>query len=44
VTLRNARAIQDHSFILGSRYAQDLSQALQVAPGGLAGRAPSCGR
>ncbi|MFF8190349.1 Tat pathway signal sequence domain protein [Streptomyces bobili] len=31
VTLRNARAIQDHSFILGSRYAQDLSQALQVA-------------
>ncbi|USQ87721.1 Tat pathway signal sequence domain protein [Streptomyces phaeoluteigriseus] len=31
VTLRNARAIQDHSFIPGSRYAQDLSQALQVA-------------
>ena len=31
VTLRNARAIQVHSFILGSRYAQDLSQALQVA-------------
>lgn len=31
VTLRNARAMQDHSFILGSRYAQDLSQALQVA-------------
>jgi hypothetical protein len=31
VTLRNARAIEDHSFILGSRYAQDLSEALQVA-------------
>ncbi|WP_454316413.1 Tat pathway signal sequence domain protein [Streptomyces phaeoluteigriseus] len=31
VTLRNARAIQDHSFILGSRYARDLSHALQVA-------------
>jgi hypothetical protein len=31
VTLRNARAIQAHSFILGSRYARDLSQALQAA-------------
>lgn len=31
VTLRNTRAIEDHSFILGSRYAQDLSSALQVA-------------
>ncbi|MDT0610793.1 Tat pathway signal sequence domain protein [Streptomyces lancefieldiae] len=31
VTLRNARAIQAHSFILGPRYAQHLSQALQVA-------------
>ncbi|GAA1420900.1 hypothetical protein GCM10009601_20210 [Streptomyces thermospinosisporus] len=31
VTLRNTRAIQTHSFILGSRYAQDLSGALQVA-------------
>ncbi|MFC4499132.1 MULTISPECIES: Tat pathway signal sequence domain protein [Streptomyces] len=31
VTLRNARAIQVQSFILGSRYAHDLSQALQVA-------------
>jgi hypothetical protein len=31
VTLRNARAIQVHSFILGPRYAQDLSKALQVA-------------
>ncbi|WP_217170509.1 Tat pathway signal sequence domain protein [Streptomyces sp. AC512_CC834] len=31
VTLRNARAIQAHSFILGTRYAQDLSQALEVA-------------
>lgn len=31
VTLRNARAIQGHSFILGSQYAQDLSQALEVA-------------
>ncbi|MGC0377935.1 Tat pathway signal sequence domain protein [Streptomyces sp. SAI-229] len=31
VTLRNPRAIQKHSFILGSRYARDLSHALQVA-------------
>ncbi|MCF2125035.1 Tat pathway signal sequence domain protein [Strepomyces sp. STD 3.1] len=31
VTLRNARAIQAHSFILGARYARHLSQALQVA-------------
>ncbi|MGY0066689.1 hypothetical protein ACWZEH_07625 [Streptomyces sp. QTS137] len=31
VTLRNAHAIQTHSFILGPRYAQDLSLALQVA-------------
>jgi hypothetical protein len=31
VTLRNTRAIQAHSFILGTRYAQDLSQALEVA-------------
>ncbi len=31
VTLRNPRAIQTHSFILGPRYAQDLSHALQVA-------------
>ncbi|MFJ8105263.1 Tat pathway signal sequence domain protein [Streptomyces sp. NPDC096132] len=31
VTLRNARAIQVQSFILGTRYAQDLSRALQVA-------------
>ncbi|GAB2838788.1 hypothetical protein GCM10027074_01440 [Streptomyces deserti] len=31
VTLRNARAIQVHSFILGPRYAQHLSKALQVA-------------
>ncbi|MFF5186295.1 Tat pathway signal sequence domain protein [Streptomyces sp. NPDC000345] len=31
VTLRNARAIQVRSFILGPRYARDLSQALQVA-------------
>ncbi|MFG3076929.1 Tat pathway signal sequence domain protein [Streptomyces sp. NPDC048225] len=33
VTLRNARAIEAHSFILGTRYAQDLSQALEVACG-----------
>jgi hypothetical protein len=33
VTLRNTRAIQDHSFILGPRYARDLSKALQVACG-----------
>ncbi|MFB8751747.1 Tat pathway signal sequence domain protein [Streptomyces parvulus] len=33
VTLRNTRAIQTHSFILGSRYARQLSQALQVACG-----------
>ncbi|MFD9025006.1 Tat pathway signal sequence domain protein [Streptomyces parvulus] len=31
VTLRNTRAIQTHSFILGPRYARRLSQALQVA-------------
>ncbi|MEV6181843.1 Tat pathway signal sequence domain protein [Streptomyces sp. NPDC052016] len=31
VTLRNTRAMEDHSFILGDRYAHDLSQALQVA-------------
>ncbi|MFJ3493977.1 Tat pathway signal sequence domain protein [Streptomyces sp. NPDC086091] len=31
VTLRNKRAMQAHSFILGSRYARDLSQALEVA-------------
>ncbi|MGW7281219.1 Tat pathway signal sequence domain protein [Streptomyces sp. NPDC054844] len=33
VTLRNARAIQAHSFILGTHYAQDLSHALEVACG-----------
>ncbi|MFF8730733.1 Tat pathway signal sequence domain protein [Streptomyces sp. NPDC015171] len=31
VTLRNVRAIQTQSFILGRRYAQDLSHALEVA-------------
>ncbi|WP_308408592.1 Tat pathway signal sequence domain protein [Streptomyces sp. AC627_RSS907] len=31
VTLRNTRAMQAHSFILGPRYAQYLSHALQVA-------------
>ncbi|MFE9646471.1 Tat pathway signal sequence domain protein [Streptomyces sp. NPDC006365] len=31
VTLRNTRAIQVHSFILGERYAHDLSEAVQVA-------------
>ncbi|MFE2048931.1 Tat pathway signal sequence domain protein [Streptomyces sp. NPDC059459] len=31
VTLRNARAIQAHSYILGTHYARDLSDALQVA-------------
>ncbi|MFD9395779.1 Tat pathway signal sequence domain protein [Streptomyces sp. NPDC060000] len=31
VTLRNARAIQVHSYILGTHYAHDLSEALQVA-------------
>ncbi|MFE6283953.1 Tat pathway signal sequence domain protein [Streptomyces sp. NPDC057877] len=31
VTLRNTRAIQTHSFILGARYAQHLSEALEVA-------------
>jgi hypothetical protein len=31
VTLRNRRAIEDHSFILGRRYARDLSEAIQVA-------------
>ncbi|MFC8871695.1 Tat pathway signal sequence domain protein [Streptomyces sp. NPDC057148] len=33
VTLRNTRAIQAHSFILGTNYAQDLSEALQVICG-----------
>ncbi|MEW2286510.1 Tat pathway signal sequence domain protein [Streptomyces sp. NPDC047841] len=33
VTLRNTRAIQAQSFILGPRYAQDLSHALHVACG-----------
>ncbi|MFF4761930.1 Tat pathway signal sequence domain protein [Streptomyces sp. NPDC001292] len=33
VTLRNKRAIQVHSFILGPRYAQSLSQALRDACG-----------
>lgn len=33
VTLRNTHAIQVHSFILGDLYAQDLSEALQVACG-----------
>ncbi|MDX3844043.1 Tat pathway signal sequence domain protein [Streptomyces europaeiscabiei] len=31
VTLRNTRAMEEHSFILGERYAQNLSDALQVA-------------
>lgn len=31
VTLRNRRAIEDHSFILGGRYAHDLSEAIEVA-------------
>ncbi|MGV9561629.1 Tat pathway signal sequence domain protein [Streptomyces sp. NPDC003480] len=33
VTLRNTRAIEAHSYILGSRYAHDLSAALHVACG-----------
>lgn len=33
VTLRNTRAKEDHSFILGERYADDLSHAVQVACG-----------
>ncbi|WP_320776288.1 Tat pathway signal sequence domain protein [Streptomyces sp. CRN 30] len=33
VTLRNTRAIQTHSFILGPRYAQHLSAALRDACG-----------
>ncbi|MFI6337560.1 Tat pathway signal sequence domain protein [Streptomyces sp. NPDC050535] len=40
VTLRNASAIQVHSFILGERYAQDLSEALQVACGNNSGSSP----
>ncbi|CAL9415564.1 hypothetical protein [Streptomyces sp. enrichment culture] len=31
VTLRNVRAIQAPSFILGPRYPQDLTQALEIA-------------
>ncbi|MFI9616217.1 Tat pathway signal sequence domain protein [Streptomyces sp. NPDC052023] len=33
VTLRNTRAMEAHSFILGEHYAHDLSHALQVACG-----------
>lgn len=33
VTLRNTRAIEDHSFILGERYAHYLSAALRAACG-----------
>ncbi|MFI8945868.1 Tat pathway signal sequence domain protein [Streptomyces sp. NPDC053750] len=33
VTLRNTRAIEAHSFILGERYALDLSQTLEAACG-----------
>ncbi|MEU9183433.1 Tat pathway signal sequence domain protein [Streptomyces sp. NPDC048484] len=33
VTLRNTRAIEDHSYILGERYAHDFADALQVACG-----------
>lgn len=31
VTLRNARAIQEHSYILGDRYTRDLARALGTA-------------
>ncbi len=31
VTLRNKRAMEDHSFILGGGYAHDLSEAVEVA-------------
>ncbi|WP_079062469.1 Tat pathway signal sequence domain protein, partial [Streptomyces scabiei] len=31
VTLRNTRAMEAHSFMLGERYAQDLSDTLEVA-------------
>ncbi|MFD5629458.1 Tat pathway signal sequence domain protein [Streptomyces sp. NPDC127072] len=40
VTLRNTSAIQVHSFILGELYAQDLSEALQVACGNNSGSSP----
>ncbi|MHA5053496.1 Tat pathway signal sequence domain protein [Streptomyces sp. SD15] len=40
VTLRNTRAIQVHSFILGELYAQDLSEALQVACGNNSASSP----
>ena len=40
VTLRNTRAIEDHSFILGERYAHDLSGALQVACSNDSGSSP----
>ncbi|WP_031035988.1 hypothetical protein [Streptomyces sp. NRRL F-5650] len=33
VTLRNTRAIEAHSFILGARYAHDLSRTLEAACG-----------
>ncbi|MFE4668638.1 Tat pathway signal sequence domain protein [Streptomyces sp. NPDC056716] len=41
VTLRNARAIEEHSFILGERYAQDLSDALQAACGNPSATSPN---
>ncbi|MEW2394839.1 Tat pathway signal sequence domain protein [Streptomyces sp. NPDC046862] len=40
VTLRNTRAIEDHSFILGERYAHDLSEALRVACGSTPSSSP----
>jgi hypothetical protein len=40
VTLRNTRAMQIHSYILGPRYAQHLSQALKAACGNSAMSSP----
>ncbi|WP_225831369.1 Tat pathway signal sequence domain protein [Streptomyces sp. NK08204] len=44
VTLRNARAIQIHSFIPGSRYAQHLSRALKVSCSNISASSPKPSR
>lgn len=45
VTLRNARAIQEHSYILGDRYARDLARAVGTAchQGQMSGLKPANG-
>ncbi|MHC3468670.1 hypothetical protein ACYF6T_08145 [Streptomyces sp. 7R007] len=41
VTLRNTRAIQQHTFIFGGRYARDLSRLLRTACGAAPATLPS---